>query len=150
MYLEWKMYLYWYTCRMLTTKKDFSLVFFFLFRYFSKRSSHSGSNRDLGRVLLCPRSHSEVQYELQIEWNALGRGTVFVVFFDALPAIYYVKEISAKKKYWCCSWPRDPQPFNHIMPTVFIRRYLNPRGLGNFAPRPKSEVSDVVFSHFNS
>lgn len=45
--------------------------FFFLSlcieKYFSKCYSHSESNRDLGRELLCPRSHSEVQYELQIE-----------------------------------------------------------------------------------
>lgn len=111
-------------------------------KYFSKRSSHSESNRDLGRVLLCPRSHSEVQYELQIEWNALGRGRVFG--FSLLSLLFIMWKISAKK-YWCCSWPRDPQPFNHFMPMVFIQRYLNPRGLGNFAPRPKSEVSNVVF-----
>lgn len=124
-------------------KERFLPLFSFCFeKYFSKRSSHSESNRDLGRVLLCPRSHSEVQYELQIEWNVLGRGRVFG--FSLLSLLFIMWKISAKK-YWCCSWPRDPQPFNHFMPMVFIQRYLNPRGLGNFAPRPKSEVSNVVF-----
>lgn len=57
---------------------------------------------------------------------------VFFFFVHAFPSIYYVKEISAKKS-WCCSWPQNRQPFNHFMPLVFIRRYLNPRGLDNFA-----------------
>lgn len=45
-----------------------------------------------------------LKYSMNFKSNEMhweGGGCLF--FFDALPAIYYVKEISAKKKYWCCS-----------------------------------------------
>lgn len=45
---------------------------------------------------------SFLKYSMNFKYNEMhSEGEVFW-FFYALPAIYYVKEISAKK-YWCCS-----------------------------------------------
>lgn len=129
--LEWKMCFYLYTCNMLTTKEDFFFFSFCIKNIFPSVTltrNLTGTLAESYFALALTLKYS-MNFKLnEMHWEVGG----FFFFFHALPSIYYVKEISAKKS-WCCSWPQNRQPFNHFMPLVFIRRYLNPRGLDNFA-----------------